>query len=74
MKSPDYNEDFWNWVASRRAHDNPRGDFIRDTSRVLSLNKSPNDFYTRISSNEVAMEELDKLWKKYPRKKFKSLC
>ena len=25
------NQGFFEWVTTRRAHDNPRGDFIRDT-------------------------------------------
>ena len=27
--------DFFRWVATRRAHQNPRGDFIRDTRYLV---------------------------------------
>ena len=26
---------FWKWVTTRRAHDNPRGDFIRETQGIF---------------------------------------
>lgn len=32
---------FWKWVASRRAHDNPRGEFIRDVRDLLSWGMDP---------------------------------
>lgn len=32
---------FWYWVAERRAHDNPRGDFVRDTRDLLSRDRDP---------------------------------
>ena len=33
---------YWHWVASRRAHDNPRGDFIRDTRDLLHAGGNPH--------------------------------
>lgn len=34
--------DFWAWVASRRAHQDPRGDFIRDTRDLLAAGIDPS--------------------------------
>ena len=41
---PMYNLDnskFWRWVCSRRAHDTPRGDFIRDTRFLVEIDIDP---------------------------------
>ena len=32
---------FWDWVATRRACDNPRGDFIRDTRDLMKNGGDP---------------------------------
>lgn len=32
---------FWKWVTGRRAHDNPRGDFIRDTRDLVKAGLDP---------------------------------
>ena len=32
---------FWNWVCNRRAGDDPRGEFVRDTRVLLEVGKSP---------------------------------
>lgn len=51
--------DFWAWVASRRAHQNPRGDFIRDTRDLLAAGIDPS---TRIvGACEEARREHEKL-------------
>ena len=34
---------FWHWVCNRRAGDDPRGDFIRDTRDLLGCGGSPNE-------------------------------
>ena len=56
--------DFWKWVVSLRAGDNPRGDFIRETRALLDIDVDPG---TRIASSACpeAQEELDKLEKRY---------
>ena len=36
------NVEYWNWVISRRAHNNPRGDFIKDTRDALADGSDPN--------------------------------
>ena len=38
----------WTWVCARRAHDNPRGDFIRDTRDLVRIGIDP-------STQEAAM-------------------
>lgn len=47
-------ESFWSWVCSRRAHDNPRGDLIRDTRCLVGAGVDPS---TRLISacSEAAM-------------------
>jgi hypothetical protein len=57
-------DDYWNWVASRRAFDNPRGDFIRDTRDLLRLGKNPGS--QRMMSAE-AREEYERLKRQYER-------
>lgn len=37
----DLQDEFWGWVVSRRARDNTRGDFIRDTRDLLRIGKDP---------------------------------
>lgn len=36
-------KEFWMFVYTRRAHDNPRGDFIRDTQSLVDMGKSADD-------------------------------
>ena len=31
------NSEYWEWVVSRKAYDNPRGDFIRDSRDVIQM-------------------------------------
>ena len=38
-----YPDEFWQWVASRKQTDNPRGDFIGDLRVILEMGKDPND-------------------------------
>ena len=39
---------FFEWVASREAGDNPRGDFIRDTHMLLNLERSEAELRTKL--------------------------
>lgn len=32
---------FWRWVCARKAHNNPRGDFIRDTRDLIRRGIDP---------------------------------
>lgn len=41
---------FWKWVCDRRAHDNPRGDFIRDTRTIRSVH-DPNEAWWEVCPN-----------------------
>lgn len=41
---------FWQWVCARRAHDNPRGDFIRDTRTIRSVH-DPNEAWWEVCPN-----------------------
>ena len=36
---------FWQWVCTRRPHENPRGDFIRDTRRIRSAHDPKEDWW-----------------------------
>ena len=56
-------KDFWNWVASRRAHDNPRGDFIRDTRDRLADGNDPDK--PLACADSVALGEYDRLHKQW---------
>lgn len=44
---------FWQWVCGRRAHDNPRGDFIRDTRTIRSVH-DPNEAWWEVCPNCLA--------------------
>ena len=58
-------DSFWEWVASRNAGDNPRGDFIRDTRTLLTAGGDPN---ARIASAcAEAREEYEKLKTRWQR-------
>ena len=58
-------DSFWEWVASRNAGDNPRGDFIRDTRTLLAAG---SDLNVRIvSACAEAREEYEKLKKRWQR-------
>ena len=65
MRNKDDCAAFWQWVAKRNAHDNPRGDFIRDTRELVEAGIDPG---TRIGSacNE-AREEHGRLLKEFQR-------
>ena len=56
-------KDFWNWVASRRVHDNPRGDFIRETRDLLAGGNDPDKALGHADS--VALDEYDRLRKQW---------
>lgn len=45
---------FWQWVCTRRPHDNPRGDFIRDTRRIRSAH-DPNEEWWEACSLRMAV-------------------
>ena len=40
--------EFWKWVYNRKAHDNPRGDFIRDTRDLMDMDIDPETRTQRI--------------------------
>lgn len=55
--------EYWNWVISRRAHNNPRGDFIKDTRDILAAGYDPN-LKIQMGSSQ-AQEEDEKLYRKW---------
>ena len=56
-------ERFWVWVESRKAGGNARGDFIRDTRDLLSMDIDPD---TRLHGGvSRAQEEHDILWRRH---------
>ena len=59
------NHEFWKWVTERKAHDNPRGDFIRDTRDILKAGNDPNKSLR--FACEKAIEEYDALLKQWKR-------
>ena len=63
LEMKDIRESFWAWVGDRRAGDDPRGDFIRDTKEALSSGLDPDTLLDR--ANERAEEEHDLLWHRY---------
>ena len=59
-------KEFWNWVASRKAHDNPRGDFIRDARWLLAAGKDPDTVIKRACSEALAeYYRLRRQWDKF---------
>ena len=56
-------EKFWVWVGNRKAGDNPRGDFIRDTREILSADTDPDHRLGHAVSR--AQKEHDLLWRRY---------
>ena len=51
------NPDYWQFVCNRNARDNPRGDFIRDTRRLIERGLiNPDDF---ISGGHAGLEAKD---------------
>ena len=59
-------DDFWKWVYSRRAQDNPRGDFIRDTRVVMDAGARSPDEALWGGCIEARVEH-DRLWRQYAR-------
>ena len=57
---------FWEWVCNRRAHDNPRGDFVRDTRYLMECARDPNEHLWGPGTWE-AREEYRKLVQQYQR-------
>ena len=58
-------EGFWVWVGDRKAGDNARGDFIRDTRDFLSTDADPDiRLYDAVRG---AQQEHDVLWRRYAR-------
>ena len=49
---------FWVWVASRHAHDNPRGNFIRDTRAGICMGKTPRQLYDALPSSPHSVPSL----------------
>ena len=60
---------FWQWVASRKAHDNPRGDFIRDTRDLLRMGIDPTTHEHRILQDHVIEREYRGLIRQYLRER-----
>lgn len=59
---------FWNWVVNRRATDNPRGDFIRDTRSLWAAKKydaGEMAAYLRWNADEAAKVEGYKLAREF---------
>lgn len=44
---------FWQWVCHRKAHDNSRGHFIRDTRKIRSAH-DPNEAWWEVCPNYLA--------------------
>lgn len=60
---------FFEWVAGKRAGDNPRGDFIRDTRRILRQGVSETDIGWKLAvAGPVAQEEYGRLESEYQRR------
>ena len=63
---------FWQWVCDRKAHDNPRGDFIRDTRIIRSVH-DPNEAWWEVCPNYLtgaslaAYEEYQRLVRQFNR-------
>ena len=57
------NEDFWQWVANRKATDTIRGDFIRDTRELLKMGINPSTKYSQM--DKEAQIEYHKLKKQF---------
>lgn len=55
--------DFWNWVIEEQDEDNPRGDFIRDTRRIVQKGEDPSTWIT--SADGVVVDEYEKLKKEF---------
>ena len=60
---------FWMFVYTRRAHDNPRGDFIRDTQSLVDLGKSADDIRGHLLHYgcDRAQREFARLTRQYSR-------
>ena len=54
-------KEFWNWVANRKAHDNPRGDFIRDSRDLLATGVDPGKAIRRVGTSNEALTEYNRL-------------
>lgn len=52
---------FWKWVCARKAHDNPRGDFIRDTRDLMKMGIDPETRLDRLRENQEGMKQCRKL-------------
>ena len=50
---------FWSWVCARRAHDNFRGDFIRDTRDLVEMGVNPGERI--LAACPEAMQESERL-------------
>lgn len=60
---------FFEWVAGRRAGDNPRGEFIRDTRRILRQGVSETDAGWKLAgAGQEAQLEYRKLESEYRRR------
>ena len=57
---------FWEWVAERGAHDNPRGDFIRDTQHTLRAGREPQ-ICNMCREAQVEAGKLAGEWEKRPK-------
>ena len=58
--------EFWQWVITRRAGENPRGDFIRDTRYAFSAGLDPETEFFQHACKE-ARDECAKLLRQWRR-------
>ena len=57
------NKAFWDWVVSLQLEESPRGDFIRDTMKVLNQGGDPNTYIQQMCIE--AQREYEKLLKEF---------
>jgi hypothetical protein len=64
---------FTDFVRTRHAHNNPRGDFIEDTKGLIRVNRFPDPkslpalewFMVRRHARKKAIREARKVWREY---------
>ncbi len=66
IRARDNNSGFFAWVALKRAGDNPRGDFIRDTRALLRAGRGEEDCEKELLHACAAVyDKAKKLWREY---------
>ena len=66
------NKEFWDWVnsldGSLKGSDDPRGDFIRDTQKIMSKGLNPDDVLRNACTEALAeYEQLCREWEEIQR-------